>query len=105
MSHEATPIPDTETPSAGPDGSNQYTVQSACIINRQNHHRGPVMSLQLMSAKQCAAALSISIPTWWALVKDGKAPKKHQISTNRVAWRSDDIEDLINRIAPREVPQ
>ena len=63
------------------------------------------MSLQLMSAKQCAAALSISIPTWWAWVKDGKAPKKHQISTNRVAWRSDDIEEFINRIAPREVSQ
>jgi len=60
------------------------------------------MSLQLMSAKQCAAALSISIPTWWAWVKGGKTPKKHQISTNRVAWRSDDIEEFINRIAPKD---
>lgn len=63
------------------------------------------MSLQLMSAKQCAADLSIGIATWWRWVAEGKTPKKHQISTGRVVWRSDDIEELINRIAPREVSQ
>lgn len=63
------------------------------------------MNLQLMSAKQCAAALSIGIATWWRWVAEGKTPKKHQISTGRVVWRSDDIEELINRIAPREVSQ
>lgn len=61
--------------------------------------------LKLLNAQQCADALSIGIATWWRWVAEGRTPPKHMISPKRVAWRSDDIEDLINRIAPREVSQ
>ena len=57
--------------------------------------------LRLLRAKECARKLGHSQPTWWAWVKSGRAPAGTKISPRETVWRSDEIDELIERLVPR----
>ena len=63
------------------------------------------MSLSLYRVKDCARAAAVSTATWWSWVKAGTAPPGHKISQSITVWRSDEVEEFLNRLAPRRVGQ
>lgn len=60
------------------------------------------MQVKLLRAKQCAEIMGFSVPTWWVWVRSGKAPKGTAISESMTVWRSDEIQELIDRLVPRQ---
>jgi len=58
--------------------------------------------LHLLRAKQCASRMGHSVTTWWSWVREGRAPAGTKISPKETVWRSDEIEELIERLVPRQ---
>lgn len=46
--------------------------------------------------------IPVSKSTWWEWVKEGKAPSPIRLGKRSVAWRSDDIKNLINKLSMNE---
>ena len=42
--------------------------------------------------------IPIAKSTWWDGVKKGKYPKPYKIGSNTTVWRSDEIQELVNRM-------
>lgn len=60
------------------------------------------MATRLLRAKQCAEMMGFSVPTWWVWVRSGKAPAGTALSESMTVWRSDEIEELIDKLVPRK---
>jgi predicted DNA-binding transcriptional regulator AlpA len=58
---------------------------------------------RLLRAKQCAELFGVHPNTWWTWVKQGKIPQGSNIGANTTVWRSDDLQVLMDRIAPRKI--
>ena len=58
---------------------------------------------RLLRAKQCAELFGIHPNTWWKWVKEGRAPQGASISASTIVWRTDDLEVLMDRLAPRQL--
>ena len=43
--------------------------------------------------------LPISASTWWAGVAEGRFPRPVKLGPNTTAWRFEDIQGLLNRLA------
>jgi predicted DNA-binding transcriptional regulator AlpA len=44
------------------------------------------------------ALIPVSRTTWWRGVKNGRYPQGIKISERRIAWRAEDIQNLINSL-------
>lgn len=43
--------------------------------------------------------IPVSASAWWAGVKSGKYPKSIKIGPNTTAWRSEDVQQLVNDLS------
>lgn len=55
----------------------------------------------LLRLPRVLSLVGVSRSNWWAGVKSGKFPAAVKISPRVTAWRSSDIEDLLDRLAGR----
>ena len=44
----------------------------------------------------------VSKSTWWQGVKDGKFPKPVKLTERTTAWRAEDIQALLSKVAAHE---
>jgi predicted DNA-binding transcriptional regulator AlpA len=44
------------------------------------------------------AIVPVSKTTWWAWVKEGRAPKPIKLSQGVTAWRAEDIYAFVNKV-------
>jgi len=51
---------------------------------------------------QILAVIPIGKSTWWAGVKTGKYPQPVKLGINTTAWKSEDISELIKKLAAAE---
>lgn len=49
--------------------------------------------------KQVLKVIPVSRSTWWAWVKDGKAPQPVKLGPKTTAWKVEDIRALINTLS------
>ena len=58
----------------------------------------------LLRAKQIAGPiLPIGLSTWWAWVKEGRAPRGIKISSRITVWKKNDVLSLVDRLSDPEV--
>jgi predicted DNA-binding transcriptional regulator AlpA len=50
------------------------------------------------SQSETPALIPVSRTTWWRGVKNGRYPQGIKISERRIAWRAEDIQNLINSL-------
>lgn len=53
--------------------------------------------------KNILPIIPISKSAWWDGISEGKYPKPIKLSANTTVWRSDDIQELINRLCEQTV--
>jgi prophage regulatory protein len=52
----------------------------------------------LLRVKQVLEKIPVSRTTWWQGVKDGKFPQPVKLGPRTTAWRTSDIDALINSL-------
>lgn len=45
----------------------------------------------------------VSSSSWWAMVRDGRAPKAIKLGPNTTAWKAEDIREFLGRAAQGSV--
>jgi excisionase family DNA binding protein len=56
---------------------------------------GPDRTIDLLTSKQVARRLSISVRTLWRLLKQGTVPEPLRYSRKLVRWRATDIDGFV----------
>lgn len=54
---------------------------------------------------QVLALIPVSKSTWWDGCKNGRYPKPVKIGPNSTAWKAEDINELMQRVANPETQQ
>jgi predicted DNA-binding transcriptional regulator AlpA len=62
------------------------------------------MTIQLLTEKEAAAALRISVRTLQRLGEDGRGPGRLRLTTKRIAYRATDIDAWIDNLSTHGKP-
>ena len=58
--------------------------------------------MRVLNKKELRQKTTISVQHWTRLEKDGKAPRRLQLTQNRVGWLEEEVDDWIReRLAKR----
>lgn len=62
--------------------------------------------MKILNKRELREKVTISIQHWTRLEKAGKAPRRIQLTENRVGWLESEVEDWIReRLALRDGPE
>jgi prophage regulatory protein len=56
---------------------------------------------RFMRLKEILTIIPISRTAWWSGVKSGRFPQPIRLTERTVAWRSDEIEEVVLRLGSR----
>lgn len=71
------------------------------LLDGENKSGQIVINKQILTAKETAGYLNITLPTLHNWVKQGKLPK-HKIGGTRIGFRAEEVEKLLFKVESRK---
>jgi predicted DNA-binding transcriptional regulator AlpA len=71
------------------------------FLDDSNHkEQNTIMNTYIIRPNELAKRLNLSTVTIWRMEKSGQLPKRVQIGTRSVGWRTSDIEQWLSDLQP-----